>query len=65
MLNGWKVEGDCEITLNRLAREEMKIRILRDIRIDLTVCELAGFDRREYLNELKELIDGLINGEKK
>lgn len=45
--------------LNRLAREKMKYRLLADIRVDLIVCEIEGFDKLEYLAELKEMIDTL------
>lgn len=30
---------------NRLAREKMKLRLLADIRMDLMVCELEGWDK--------------------
>lgn len=46
--------------LNRVAREQMKERLMRDILADMTVCELEGWDRVEYLNELMELIDSFI-----
>lgn len=45
--------------LNRLTREKMKYRLLADIRVDLIVCEIEGFDKLEYLAELKEMIDTL------
>ena len=40
---------------NRLAREKMKLRLLADIRMDLMVCELEGWDKLEYLDELLAL----------
>lgn len=43
--------------LNTLAREHLKLRILADIRIDIQVCQIEGWDYKEYLGELKELID--------
>ena len=45
--------------LNRVAREQMKERLMRDILVDMTVCELEGWNRMEYLDELKDMIDGL------
>lgn len=51
------IDTNCESTLNRLAREQMKLRLMQDIRTDLVVCEIEGWDKREYLNELKELIN--------
>ena len=50
-------------TLNRLAREKMKYRLLADISLDLVICELEGWDKLEYLAELKEMINTL-RGEK-
>ncbi|MBQ1574140.1 MAG: hypothetical protein IIZ78_23700 [Clostridiales bacterium] len=44
---------------NRFARETMKYRLLRDIRVDLQICELEGWNKTEYLDELKEMINQL------
>ncbi len=49
---------------NCLAREKMKYRLLADIRTDLMVCELEGWDKLEYLDELMAMISGLRGGEK-
>lgn len=49
--------------LNRLAREQIKLRLLADIRFDLAVCEIEGWDKAEYLSEIKNMIDEL-GGEK-
>lgn len=50
--------------LNRLAREEMKHRLMADISTDLMVCELEGWGKLEYLDELMAMISGLRGGEK-
>lgn len=50
-------DTNCAPSLNRLAREQMKLKLLADIRTDLIVCEIEGWDKMEYLNELKELIN--------
>lgn len=50
--------------LNRLAREQIKLRLLADISLDLVICELEGWDKTEYLNELKSMIDDLGGGVK-
>lgn len=31
--------------LNRLAREQIKLRLLADIRFDLAVCEIEGWNK--------------------
>lgn len=41
----------------------MKYRLLADISLDLVICELEGWDKLEYLNELKSMINEL-GGEK-
>ncbi len=44
------------VALNTLAREQMKLKLLCDIRIDLTVCELEGLDYREYVRSLRAML---------
>lgn len=45
--------------LNRLARERMKQRLLNDILVDLQVCELEGWDKLEYITELRNMLNTL------
>lgn len=47
---------------NRLAREKMKLRLLADIRMDLMVCEIEGYSKLEYLDELLALVRELRKG---
>lgn len=44
-------------SVNDLARSKFKKQILKEILFDLTVCEIEGWDKKEYINELKELIN--------
>lgn len=48
-------------TLNRLCREQLKLKLLADIRADMEVCELEGYDKLEYINELIEMLTALKN----
>lgn len=41
----------------------MKYRLLADISLDLVICEMEGWDKLEYLAELKKMINTL-GGEK-
>jgi hypothetical protein len=52
----------CEVgqVLNKLAREQMKLRLLQDIRVDIEVCKLEGINYKDYLLELKDMIDGFL-----
>ena len=43
--------------VNELARQKFKQKILNDILVDLTICEIEGWCKREYINELRELIN--------
>ena len=42
--------------LNQLARERLKLKLLADINLDLAICEIEGWDSREYLADLHSLI---------
>jgi len=46
-------------TVNELARERFKLRLLHDIRCDLMICELEGWGKMEYINEMKRLINDI------
>ena len=52
-------ENYCK-TVNELARKKFAMRLLADIRVDLMVCEIEGWDKMEYIEELKALINGLV-----
>ena len=44
-------------TVNNLARKRFLEQILKDIMFDLTVCEIEGWDKKEYIREIKKLIN--------
>ncbi len=44
-------------TVNDLARQKFKQKMLNDILVDLMVCEIEGWDKHEYINELRGLIN--------
>ena len=56
---------DCEIpiTLNKLAREQMKEKLLHDILIDINICRLEGWEYKSYLIELRNMLDSFIKEE--
>lgn len=60
-----ELDKETRLALNRKAREELKLKILADIRFDIEVCKIEGWDHLEYLHELKELIESLENGKGK
>ena len=53
-------ETNVGVALNRLAREQLKLKLMLDIRMDISVCELEGMDYKPYLQELKSIVDGFL-----
>lgn len=52
--------NEVSFALQRKAREQMKRILMQDILQDLTICKLEGWSCLEYLNELKQIIDGFL-----
>jgi len=48
-------------TVNELARQQFKLKLLIDMRADLMICEIEGWDKMEYINELKLLINSFAS----
>lgn len=46
-------------TANELARKKFEEKLLQDIRVDLMICEIEGWDKSEYIKELKRLINSI------
>lgn len=43
--------------VNELARKRFLEQILKDIMFDLTVCEIEGWNKKEYIKEIRKLIN--------
>lgn len=41
-----------ELQLQKLARHEMICKLLADIRADMEICRLKGWDKMEYIREI-------------
>jgi len=50
---------------NTLARKKFQEHLLKEILFDLMVCEIEGWDKKEYINEIKKLINGIDTSNKK
>lgn len=46
---------------NRLARENFKIQLMKDISFDLQVCLLEGWNPSEYISELLKILNHFKN----
>ena len=46
-------------TVNTLARKKFQEQLLKEIHFDLMVCEIEGWDKKEYIREIKNLINSI------
>lgn len=59
-----EMEEETRKALNDLARHRMIHRVLADIRIDLEICEIEGWDKLEYIRTLQKEIGDLGNADR-
>ena len=57
--NDFAIDASCARAVNELARESFKLKILNDILCDLTICEIEGWCKIEYINQIKNLVNGI------
>jgi len=53
------IDRDYVKTVNDLARAKFKVKMLSDILCDMQICEIEGWCKLDYLNEIRELINNL------
>ena len=46
-------------TVNDLARLKFKEKLLKEIMFDLMVCEIEKWDKKEYINQIKEMLNSI------
>lgn len=49
---------------NDLARKKMQEKLLQDIRVDLMICEIEGWNKKEYILEIVKLVASLSESQK-
>ena len=52
-------DEDTARALNDLSRHTAIVRLLNDIRIDMEICEIEGWDKNEYLNLIRQLLNSI------
>jgi hypothetical protein len=52
-------------TVNDLARLKFKEQLLKEIMFDLMVCEIEKWDKKEYINEIKKILNSIDTSNKK
>lgn len=45
--------------MQELARHQMIAKLHADILMDINICDIEGWDKMEYINELRELLNTL------
>ena len=60
-MNGGEIipNKDTARALNDFARHTAIVRILNDIRIDMEICEIEVWDKTEYLNLIRQLLNSI------
>ena len=63
-MKNWKLQENAtkteRLALQRLCREQLKIKLLADIRMDIEVCRLEGWGYKDYIKELIEILSKWI-----
>ena len=63
-MNKFLFKGNIGKELNKLCREEMKEKLLKEILFDMQVCKLEGWDIFEYTKELINLLQNILSSKK-
>jgi hypothetical protein len=65
MNKGYTIKNEDAKTLNTLAREQMKLKLLADISIDLQICKIEGWSVTQYLFDLRKLLNEVCDSVEK
>ena len=52
---------DERYKMQRLARHQMRCKLLADIQADMMACQLEGWDQMEYILDLQDLLNSFTN----
>ena len=63
-MKNWKLSENAteeeRFKLQVLAREQIKLKLLNDIRFDIEVCKIEGWEYKEFLKDLHSLISEFL-----
>ena len=63
-MKSWKLSENAteeeRFKLQILAREQIKLKLLNDIRFDIEVCKIEGWEYKEFLKDLHSLISEFL-----
>ena len=52
---------DERYKMQRLARHQMRCKLLADIQADMMACQLEGWDQMEYIRDPQDLLNSFTN----
>ncbi len=53
--------SDERYKMQRIARHQMRCKLLADIQADMMACQLEGWDQMEYIRDLQDLLNSFTN----
>lgn len=56
-------EKEVEMALEKLAREQTKHLILKDVLFDINVCKLMGIEYKDYIKDIINMLSEFIKEE--
>ena len=63
-MKSWKLSENAteeeRFKLQILAREQIKLKLLNDIRFNIEVCKIEGWEYKEFLKDLHSLISEFL-----
>ena len=63
-MKSWKLSENAteeeRFKLQVLAREQIKLKLLNEIRFDIEVCKIEGWEYKEFLKDLHSLISEFL-----
>ena len=63
-MKSWKLSENAteeeRLKLQVLAREQIKLKLLNDIRFDIEVCKIEDWEYKEFLKDLHSLISEFL-----
>lgn len=57
-MNGVELIGEeAPRKMQELARHQMIVKLYKDILMDMQICEIEGWDKMEYINQIREALN--------
>ena len=61
MKKNYIFHSDAAFEMQQLAREQMKLKLLADVAMDMTICKIERWDHKKYILEIIEILESIVN----